>query len=928
MLPLWIIDLNRDEGRRVRLQELLMSLQDTSIRDAEYKNASDLDDILEELNEREIAESANPIRLVDTLWHYSDCLDISFEEESWVGSFVDYLVNEGQSFVHKVYASSPTNECCMNVCVLGNSTELSSLKLFSSVAAIVKREKGKIVPDHIHQGINIVGMLFVPSDINARPFSERQDTLRCLKELNVQHQVKAVSGYDKVMLYQDTQHRTEKLYPLLDKQQQMDFVFQCLLHLYYACDSTHPLIDGTNNSEDFFFTMGAASLYYDTREQDCKDIVDLLKGLLKTFKEEPTSESETVNLSLMGNVDISPYEVVDALDIGGNLPDTDKLIESPSPYHPVKNFQAKLLKRNFYQGWLKRFPYEFLNSIIKNIAFSTKETLLKINEGMDKKFRFIVDKLFPIQIKGFIEKECSLDKGGVRLIRNKFEELQGNLADYKDDLKSNMDKYYWEPRINRIHEEHEELYDSFVDYHDAYVSDTRESQTNHRDDIKRNAMNRLVEHLKKGTPILARMVRAFLLGVSLTMSVMLIIELLYANFNFENLTFVPQHFDFIPNENPFIFIYALIIFLIPGLWQLISYYLYKRRLHKLQNDLIACYLHDAYEKQGNRIQNQVTDFYNKLIEYCKAYKLRCDQVLNDNSLFDHYKCFDVEIEETMFNQPLIGGKCNLKNVDGHLEEKEFFPNYSIIANEVKLGDQKIGICSINPEQQYQLIQENADSIFQLFTKVNIYPLVGPERLTREEIDQNVEDDWSMAKNMFASCSVKSFYHYILPRRDGTVGEKLNIYRKDLKNRNGFELLVHFAAPNGEFSANDDKEFADLKSNSEFLSWPNAFGMYLPAFSTVYQVINKSELFDCYLFLTRWKTFDSISYNRILPETELNEEVLKDENVPVPDSTQILFSLLGGHPSIFWYELITSVRMGHLDEMKIYQQCQDIWKLNR
>ena len=76
-------------------------------------------------------------------------------------------------------------------------------------------------------------MLFVPSDIHNQDFDKRQKVLRCLKELDVQQRVNLAAGYDRVMLYQDTQRRTAKFYPLLNKEQRLDYLIQCIIHLYY-----------------------------------------------------------------------------------------------------------------------------------------------------------------------------------------------------------------------------------------------------------------------------------------------------------------------------------------------------------------------------------------------------------------------------------------------------------------------------------------------------------------------------------------------------------------------------------------------------------------------------------------------------------------------------------------------------------------------
>ena len=246
MLPLWIIDLTENGERNGGWCDL-MKKRIGSLRNADkrwrYTTAEKID-----CNESDGSED--------------------IESGKWYNDFVSLIISEGKEFIKMLYGTDPSNDPVLNVCIIGNSLERRSLRLFSSTAAVIKKLKPRIVPGHIHVGLNIIGMLFVPYDVNTLSFYRRQLILRCIRELHVQHKVRPAAGYDKVMLFQDSQHRTEKVYGRLEGINLVDYVFQCLLHLYYACDDGHPLIDGTNANDDFYFSMGVGSLYYDTDQQD------------------------------------------------------------------------------------------------------------------------------------------------------------------------------------------------------------------------------------------------------------------------------------------------------------------------------------------------------------------------------------------------------------------------------------------------------------------------------------------------------------------------------------------------------------------------------------------------------------------------------------------------------------------------------------
>ena len=279
MLPLWIIDLTENNDRNGDWSGR-MNLRLSHLQGADKR-------WLYTTTERVVCEK--------TLSKDEDEL----ESGKWYKEYVSLILSEGKKFIGMLYESNPCNDPVLNVCIIGNSLERRSLRLFSSTAAIIKKLKPRIVPGHIHVGLNILGMLFVPYDVNTLTFYTRQQILRCLRELHVQHKVKPAAGYDKVMIFQDSQHRTEKVYGRLVGINLTDYVFQCLLHLYYACDDGHPLIDGTNANDDFYFSMGVGSLFYDTDQQDNKEAALVGNKLFTTFKQQGSEESSADEVNLL-----------------------------------------------------------------------------------------------------------------------------------------------------------------------------------------------------------------------------------------------------------------------------------------------------------------------------------------------------------------------------------------------------------------------------------------------------------------------------------------------------------------------------------------------------------------------------------------------------------------------------------------------------
>ena len=100
----------------------------------------------------------------------------------------------------------------INVVVIGDSTQLFSLHLFPSIAALIQKERGRILQGHIHQGLIITGILYIPCNANARKSEIREQTLRTLQEIEVQHNISSIRGYDHIMYYQNVQNRTDISY--------------------------------------------------------------------------------------------------------------------------------------------------------------------------------------------------------------------------------------------------------------------------------------------------------------------------------------------------------------------------------------------------------------------------------------------------------------------------------------------------------------------------------------------------------------------------------------------------------------------------------------------------------------------------------------------------------------------------------------------
>jgi hypothetical protein len=183
------------------------------------------------------------------------------------------------------------------------------------------------------------------------------------------------------------------------------------------------------------------------------------------------------------------------------------------------------------------------------------------------------------------------------------------------------------------------------------------------------------------------------------------------------------------------------------------------------------------------------------------------------------------------------------------------------------------------------------------------------------MQQDRKATWENVKAQFHKDLVVQIKTVFVPRNDTTISQKLNVLASRPENQSGFELFASFCTANGEFIANDDKEFADIKTNN--LAMREAFSRHLPLYTTACQV-NEDPMYRSFLFLTKCRTFDHITPSRILPETELfDKDVFDIWNKP-PKSSLILYALLG-NMSAQWYELFTPRALVEVPEAcKVYK----------
>ena len=494
---------------------------------------------------------------------------------------------------------------------------------------------------------------------------------------------------------------------------------------------------------------------------------------------------------------------------------------------------------------------------------------------------------------------CSSEEvGALSLIDSKLGELEKEITVYKSDLKGQIETSIWQkvedslPRYFR---------DAYREYHEAFRSD-REKATDHPacDEKKQEKLKELTAHLKKDATILSRIARAFIAGIVSVLAFMPVLETISPRL--VNLGDVAHH--------PFF--YAFTLFLLPAIIEAIRFYRYHRKRKRFENEIVAYYLHDSYARLANRMHNKVNQLYDYVVQLVEKYRERCNRIRNDHDFFERSNKQNLKLPETTFNLSVIGGKCC--NRDLFTDDQQ---NHNILQIDVD----RVRIGKLNSTQEYYLINKFSEQFAELFKDPPVQSVV-----SLDEENTALETRMYMAaKKAFQDRMKADIQKLFVKREDSTVGDKLDLYRRSAKNTRGFDVFCRFNATNGEFTANDNESFADVKSNSPRMKF--VFGPFLPI-KTTFQVTDTddasnptSELFKKYLFLTRWRTFNFITASRVLPEIDLEDrdfgikygfDVAEDgsylESKPV--ASLVLFSIMG-NLSGEWYSLFDSEYMERL-----------------
>ena len=895
MLPLWIIDITNQSERRdefihlvEQIEHVFISKKNNSVscdatseeKSSYHSNHQEADDTTQvgELNSSHETIVEHPIiapekglisederkatrnaKLKGNYWYYSsyeyneffdelkdnNCVEELKDSANRLYKFQEALVSDAKKFIAELRRSNVKPYQPINIVVLGDVTESLTQLVFSSMAAILQKEKGRFLSGHIHQGMGIIGMLYVPCDVNARDIEQRKKVLRLLREIDVQHNITSIRGYDNMMLYQDVQNRTECAYQQLNNREVAEYLVQCLVHMYLACDINHPLFSGTGSDDAFYFSMGASSIYFDMTVEDKNDANLVASELVNIFKENGDYERTAVDVELLDKDNYSATRFVGMFNVGDVDVDDNEGIRKPNP-HPISNFLHRNLKRLYYEFYLRFFPAELLRDTMQKVEDSTNKKLEEISVNCSKVYNN-AEAAMPGAVRRVLAK-VNKNVGGLAFVENKIKDLQESLSKEKKSIQRAINSHYWNAILDRKDT-------TFDDYHDAYLSDIRSKNSGAGcNAMKQEVLGRLKNHLGNEQTLLSTIVRCFLLGIVSVLGGLPI------------LAFLSPDVINLGDVQRFAVLWGILLFILPAIIQCIYHFFYQRNKRRMIHMLKIYYSHDAYARLANRIESEAESMYNKLLALTDEYLERCKSIRNQVSIITPDPSLKLLFPRGKFNQPLNGGE---------FDDEPLISQDDIEGSYIKVNYKPELVNNLTRDQYFILINHLSDTFATLFTDVSLidshsrrfdetigdYVFVGRDELIRQK-----EEKWVETKQLFNTELFRCIKENMMPRAYPTIGEKLLQYSNKSENYNILEYMIAYAATNGEFSTQNDTEYADVKMNR---SLDRLVNTYLPHYTTQLQCSEFDDIYKRYIFVTRWKTYDKVVLNRLLPEEDFD-----------------------------------------------------------
>ncbi len=701
MRPIWIIDLGRAEAVGERLRILLGSAS----------------------------------KLVKSHWHYLQLEDADLDDMEGYRQLMERVVSDGRE-CYNGFVEAGYDIGTFQVVVLGAADEGLSQRLFAPLAGLLRDSMPRIISDHANRGVEVTGLLYIPSTINQTDDRElRTRTSMLLEALNTLCQQLGPRHYNHVVAYQDVQWSGNRYYPRLDDEGRADLLHQLLVNLYYGDNHSERPFDRTGHDSGIF-SLGAASIYYDSSTHRQAELGRLLQMLIAEFKNSDSSDSAYANTIVRETLD---GDALDATAVSARLRegaaaveiDLEK-VEGEADPHPVWDmFRVELFPR-YYHRYLKYMPARLTRYMqsLHYILLTRMSTLMRHNREQSASHHRSV--LLSLYRKVLLDPAARF--ATIEQLEAVFATAREYLLRKRSEVALTLAEVVPIPEYLRN------------DYDRCLADEESNNPSAIMDKIKKN--------LRREPVVLSLTVRCFLLGILLVFTVIPVLRVISPN--------IVNLGDIATMEWLWIPVLMLLPLVVNLIIRLRRHF---KRLKRLRRRLLAATLLAANRRLSQVLMEEQGAFYDTLVSECDTQQqllvALCQQLQAPQS-----ETSSSPLPTTRFNQPLLGG-----NFGG----SPLLTDTTKTEASIRLDDTQLRLSQL---EQQELLAMLKTSFRQ------------PEVL--DAADMSKGDD----PNAHAAALVEAWSNHFAPQLHITTAENMGLMLEQLGKDVDLEPFIKMAGVNG------------------------------------------------------------------------------------------------------------------------------------
>ena len=630
MLPLWIIDLGNTAASTHRLQELL-------------------------------TETGKVVR---PYWHYWHIGNRDVPDVNSCKVFLADLVAEGKK-CYNAFTTEGYHVGNFQIVILGAADEKLSQQVFAPLAGLVRDNLPRIIADHVNLGVEITGILFVPSTINqVDDVQKRINAAMFLEDLNMLNDRLGARHFNRIVAYQDVQYKGVRFYPGLNTGQRTDLLFQILVNLFFVSAKSERLFDKIHGGSGIY-SLGVASIYYNSEQHHAYELKHLLDKLVAEFKDIGNFDDEYTNKVVR---EVLREDVLNTDEISTRLREecssSDlnlKEMEGEANPHPIWDLFRSNLIPNYYKKFLKYMPARLI-SFMESLSY----VLLTRFSGIVRHNREKAEEQFISLLLGFYRK-VFLDTAAKYATIAQMESVFKTAKDYLERKREAVKLIIYE----------------IVPIPQYLRNDYDKCETEEMSNTPSSILENIKKNLKREPIVLSLIVRCFLLGILLVFTIIPILRVLSPNvINLGEITTIEWLWI------PLIFFMPLIIEFFIKLRR------HFKRIRRLKYRLLASTLLSVNKRLSKFLMEEQRVFYDTLAKECEK-QLGLLAEFRESMTVPDIKTSTETLIQTMFNQPLLGGSfCG----------EEFLEEKVMSEAELRVKDEVLRISDLKGEDLVELLK--------------------------------------------------------------------------------------------------------------------------------------------------------------------------------------------------------------------------------